>query len=223
MAAEATPDLNQLVVGFVGVLSDRLTDAESERWQWESTQESIRSEVSQLVEQNAQLAEDDVGLPWIEISAFTLALYRSLRLSLGDDTRTLELLREALTSLYRPQVASYIQLRFGISQDAPEEAFQQVSENFHSRAAERFGRSFHYVDDIRDDDRTFVNVEKCLFNEFFRRNGAPEVMGVMCAFDTVWANEVNSRPEYGVRFEMPTTLGRGDDVCRFQFTKTRIE
>ena len=220
MPSDATPDLHQMVAGFVSALSDRLTDAESGHWQWQSAQESVRSDASQLVEQNAQLAEDDVGLPWIEISAFTLALYRSLRSSLGNEKRSLELLREALTGLYRPQVTSYLQLRFGISQDSRKEAFRRVSENFHSRAEERFGRSFGYVDDVRDDGRVFVNVEKCLFNEFFRRNGAPEVMGVMCAFDTVWADEVNNEPEYGMRFEMPTTLGRGDDVCRFQFTKT---
>lgn len=82
------------------------------------------------------------------------------------------------------------------------------------------GQGFRYVGYVRDDGRVFVNIERCSFNEFFRRNGAPELTAVMCAFDTVRAEEL-SNPEYGLRFERPTTLGWGDDLCRFQFTNTR--
>ena len=74
------------------------------------------------------------------------------------------------------------------------------------------------MEDVRDDSRTFVNIERCLFNEFFRRNGAPEVIPILCALDNIWADEL-ARPRYGVRFERPTTLARGDDACRFQFSK----
>ena len=148
-----------------------------------------------------------------------LATYRSLRSSLGDEKRTLTLLREALTGRIRQQITVYIQARFGISHDAPGEAFHHVSQNFKSRGEASFGRSFRYVDDVRDDRRVFVNIERCLFNEFFRRNGAPEVTPILCSLDNVWADEL-SKPRYGVRFERPTTLAKGDDACRFQFTKT---
>jgi hypothetical protein len=195
-----------------------LTVAESKRWQ--AAQESIRSDASRLAEENAQLAEDPAGVHWIALSSMLLAIYRHLRSSLGDEKRTFDLLREALTGTLHPQITSYIQLRFGISQDSRGEAFRHVSENFRSRGEARFGRSFRYVDDVRDDGRVFVNIERCLFNEFFRKNGAPEVTAIMCAFDNVWAEEL-SKPEYGVRFERPTTLARGDDACRFQFSSTR--
>ena len=219
MPSDPVPDFDEALFSqFVGGMSNRLTAAESKRWQWQSAQESIRSDASGLAEQNGQLAKDPISVRWIALCSMLLALYRSLRSSLGDDKRTLELLHESLTGLYRP--TSYIQDRFGISQDSREEAFRRVSENFVSRGEAMFGEGFRYVDDVRDDGRVFVNVEKCLFNDFFLRNGAPEVTAVMCAFDSVWADELN-KPEYGVHFERPTTFGRGDDVCRFQFKSTR--
>lgn len=118
---------------FVAGLCDRLTAAESNRWQWDSAQESIRSDASRLAAQNAQLAEDPVGLQWIALRSMLLTLYRSLRSSSLDEERSLELLRESLTGPYRPQTKSYIRDRLGISQDARGEAFLRVSENFRSR------------------------------------------------------------------------------------------
>ncbi len=99
-------------------------------------------------------------------------------------------------------------------------AFHRPSENSPSGVEAWNCRGLNYVHDVRDERRVFVNIERCLFNEFFRRNGAPEITSVLCAVDHVWVDEL-SKPEYGVRFERPTTLARGDDACRFQFTKTQ--
>jgi hypothetical protein len=203
---------------FLRGVSERLTSAELKRWK--AARSSVRSDASGIAEANAQLAEDPAAARWIALSSMLLATYRSLRSSLGDEQRALEVIREALTRPFRDQITSYIEARFGISQDAPEETFRRVSENFKSRGEVSFGRSFRYVDDVRDDRRAFVNIERCLFNEFFRKNGAPEVTPILCALDNVWANELN-KPRYGVRFERPTTLANGNDACRFQFTKTR--
>jgi hypothetical protein len=203
---------------FLRGVSDRLTPTELERWQ--AAQVSIRSDASRIAEENAQLAEDPAAARWIALASMLLATYRCLRSSLEDEKRTLTLLREALTSPFRERITSYIEARFGISQDAPEEAFRRVSQNFKSRGEVSFVRTFRYVDDVRDESRTFVNIERCLFNEFFRQNGAPEVTPILCALDNVWADEL-SKPRYGVRFERPTTLAKGDDACRFQFTKTK--
>jgi hypothetical protein len=202
---------------FMRGVSERLTSVELERWQ--AAQVSVRSDASRIAEENAQFTEDVAAARWIALSSMLLATYRSLRSSLGEEKRTLTLLGEALTGPLRQQITSYIQARFGISQDAPGEAFHCVSQNFKSRGEASFGRSFRYVDDVRDDRRVFVNIETCLFNEFFRRNAAPEVTPILCALDNVWADEL-SKPRYGVRFERPTTLAKGDDVCRFQFSKS---
>jgi hypothetical protein len=219
MQTDRKPEIDDAVVSqFLRGVSDRLTSTELERWQ--AAQGSVRSDASRIAEENTQLAEDPAAAGWIAFASMLLATYRSLRLSLGDEKRTVTVLGEALTGPRREQITSFIEARFGISQDAPEEAFRRVSENFKSRGEMSFGRSFRYVDDVRDDSRAFVNIERCLFNEFFRQNGAPEVTPILCALDNVWADEL-SKPRYGVRFERPTMLANGDDACRFQFTKTR--
>ena len=80
------------------------------------------------------------------------------------------------------------------------------------------GSTIRYVQDVQDAERSFTNIHRCFYNDFFRANGAPEVTPIFCAMDYLWAEELE-KPQYGVRFERPTTLARGDDMCRFQFTK----
>jgi hypothetical protein len=196
-----------------------LTSAELVRWQ--AAQASVRADASRIAEESSHLAEDPAAVRWIGFSSILLATYRSLHSLLGDEGRIFTMLREALTCPLREQIVPYIEARFGILQDAPEEGFQRVSENFRSRGEVSFGRGFRYVDDVRDGRRAFVNIDRCLFNEFFRQNGAPEITPILCALDDVWADEL-CKPKYGVHFERPTTLARGDDACRFQFTKTEV-
>ena len=218
METDSKPPIDDAFASqFLQGVGERLTPAELERWQ--AAQVSVRLDASRIAEENIQLAEDPAAVRWIRFSSMLLATYRSLRSSLGDERRTLTILREALTCPLRDQITPYIEARFRIFQDAPEEGFHRVSQNFKSRGEASFGRGFRYVDDVRDDRRAFVNIERCLFNEFFRQNGAPEITPILCALDNVWADEL-SKPKYGVRFERPTTLAKGDDACRFQFTKT---
>lgn len=197
-------------------VAERLAPAEREPWR--AARESVPGEASRIADENAQFAEDAAGLRWIALASTLFAAYRALRPVLGDEKRALAVLREAMTAPFQERITSYVEARFGITQDAPGEAFARVSENFKPRGEVSFGRGFRYADDVVDARRTFVNIEKCLFHEFFRRNGAPEVTPILCALDNVWADEL-AKPRYGVRFERPTTLAKGDDACRFQFSR----
>ncbi len=138
---------------------------------------------------------------------------------LAEPASVLTIIRAALTAPFEQQVSQYLDGRFGISQAAPQEAFVRIAENFKRRGEERFGRAFAYVQDVQDAERSFTNIARCFFNDFFRTNGAPEVTAVFCALDKVWAEALESGP-YGVRFDRPTTLAEGDDACRFQFRRT---
>jgi hypothetical protein len=218
MEKEQEPPIDDAFASqFLRGVSEQLSAAESKRWQ--AAEASVRLDAARIAEESARLAEDSAALRWIALSSMLLATYKSLRSCLEDENRALAVVREALTGPFREQITSYIEARFGISQDAPEQAFHLVSQNFKSRGEVSFGGSFRYVDDVRDERRAFVNIERCLFNEFFRQNHAPEITPILCALDNVWADEL-SELRYGVRFERPTTLAKGDDACRFQFTKT---
>ena len=129
-----------------------------------------------------------------------------------------ELFHDAMSAPFRDGISGYLEGRFGISNDAPQDACLRISENFERRGEERFGSTFRYAAAVKDARRNFVNIERCFFNDFFRANKAPEVTALFCALDKIWA-EALEQGRYGVRFERPTTLAKGNDACRFQFHK----
>jgi L-2-amino-thiazoline-4-carboxylic acid hydrolase len=184
---------------------------------WSEIERCAEGRAREIVERNAARAIDAPTQLWLQRSAVVLAVYQELR-SLAEPPRVLAVIREALTRPFEQQVGPYLEGRFGISAAAPQEAFVRISENFKKRGEERFGKAFAYEQDVQDGTRSFTNIARCFFNDFFRANGAPEVTAVFCALDKVWANALENGP-YGVRFDRPTTLAQGDDVCRFQFSR----
>ena len=187
---------------------------------WHDIERSAESRACEIVERNASRAVDVPTELWLQRSAIVLAVYQELRM-LAKSDQVLAIIRGALTGPFADQVAQYLEGRFGISEAAPAEAFVRISANFKTRGEQRFGKAFAYVQDVQDGTRSFTNITRCFFNDFFRANGAPEVTSVFCALDKVWADALESRP-YGVRFERPTTLAQGDDACRFQFSRHAV-
>ena len=185
---------------------------------WREIEESAANRTLQLVTRNSSRAVDAPTQIWLQRSALVLAVYQELCLC-SEPASVLAIIREALIAPFEQQVSQYLDGRFGISQAAPQEAFVRISENFKRRGEERFGKAFAYVQDVQDEKRSFTNIARCFFNDFFRSNGAPEVTAIFCALDKVWAEALESGP-YGVRFDRPTTLAQGDDACRFQFSRS---
>ena len=186
---------------------------------WQELEASVRARAAILLEQNEARAIDAPSRQWLLLASVILAAYRELLLLVGDEQSGLSILRNAMAAPFKERLTTYIVDRFGISQDAPEEAFKRIAENFKARGEERYGQAYTYVQEVQDEGRSFVNIQKCFFNDFFRANGAAEVTPIFCAMDNLWAEELE-KPQYGVWFERTTTLARGDDMCRFQFTKT---
>jgi hypothetical protein len=182
-------------------------------------EDSLREEADRIVSENAALAVDAAGRRWSTLCSVLLAAYRTLLPLVGDSPTAISVLQSAMTAPFRVGIKAFMNDRFGISQDAPEEAFDRIAETFQSRGEERFGRAFTFVPDVRDGERSFTNIKRCLFNDFFRANNANELTVVCCAMDYVWAEEL-AHPRYGVRFERPTTLAAGDDACRFRFFRS---
>lgn len=178
--------------------------------------DDVRADSDQIARENAALGVDAAGRRWLMLCAVLLAAYRRLLPVVGDSATAVSLLQTAMTTPFRAGIQGFIHARFGISQDAPHEAFNQIAETFQNRGEQRFGRAFTFVAVGRDDGHSFTNITSCLFNDFFRANGVPELTSVCCAMDLVWADEL-THPRYGVRFERSTTLAAGDDACRFRF------
>jgi len=206
-----------IVTNLLKAVRLQITDLHG--WSWVELEATIRARAAIVLKHNEAPAIDDPSRLWLLLSSIILAAYQELRPLVGDAQAVLSILRNVMAAPFKERLTTYIAERFGISQDAPEEAFARIAENFKARGEERFGQAYSYVQEVQDEGRSFINIQKCFFNDFFRSNGMPEVTVIFCAMNNQWAEELE-KPQYGVRFARPTTLARGDDMCRFQFTRT---
>ena len=205
-----------LVTNLLAAVRPQVTDLHGRSW--EEIETAVRDRMIELTEQDEARVIDAPSRQWLLLASMVLAAYRELLPLVGDEQTGLSILCNAMATPFNERLTDYITDRFGISQDAPEEAFNRIAENFKARGEERFGKAYTYVQEVQDEGRSFINIQKCFFDDFFRANEIPEVTSIFCAMDNLWAEELE-KPQYGVRFERPTTLARGDDMCRFQFTK----
>ena len=205
-----------LVTNLLAAVRPQVTDLHGRSW--EEIETAVRDRMIELTEQNKARMIDAPSQQWLLLASMVLAAYRELLPLVGDEQTGLSILCNAMATPFKERLTGYIADRFGISQEAPDGAFNRITENFKARGEERFGKAYTYVQEVQDEGRSFINIQKCFFDDFFRANEIPEVTSIFCAMDNLWAEELE-KPQYGVRFERPTTLARGDDMCRFQFTK----
>jgi len=88
-------------------------------------------------------------------------------------------------------------------------------ERFGGEATRRsFGALFSF--EVERAPGHFVQrVTRCGFHTLLAEVGAPELTPVFCAWDRLWADEVNRIP--GVRFSRPATIAEGAPACVFAF------
>ena len=177
--------------------------------------EAVVPEIRQL---NQSRVVDEPSKNHLELTSLLLASYRVLNTVMSDREAILSLMRQTLAEPLQDYMQRYLTQRFGILPDAPTEAFDAAATNFKQRGEQSFGKAFQYEQEVQTTEQSFVNIRRCFFNDFFRANDAPELTPLFCFMDTLWADALHEG-DYNVRFERPTTLAAGDDMCRFQFTR----
>jgi hypothetical protein len=179
----------------------------------------IEARVGPIVAENTARAADDLSRRNLWLTAMLLAAYRELRERGIEAEPAVDLIRQTLMTIFRPEVLGHLRRRFDIDPEHPDRAFEQAAANFLARGESGFGSGFTYEQEVQTERQSFVNVTRCFFLDFLRANRAPELTPALCALDMVWADELNRGP-YNVSFERPTLMSRGEDKCRFQFTRT---
>lgn len=186
---------------------------------WDEVREEIHRLDKVLQEANAWRVKDRQGAIYLKVSCTLLASYRVLAPCFEDAQELLSQIKAVLDAiLFRGGMDAYLLEHFGISPDAPEEAWDQICENYVNRSRERYGGHWVVAEQgIRDHRRCFFNYYRCGFADFFLGNHARELLYLLCATDYTWGDALE---KYGIRFERPTTLSEGADACRFQLFKT---
>ncbi len=86
-----------------------------------------------------------------------------------------------------------------------------------ARTRRTYGSLFVFEEEVPGAYRQWVR--RCGFYDYLARHDVPELSAVFCAWDLLWADEVN-RLDRGVRFERPATIADGSDACLFEFRFT---
>ncbi len=180
--------------------------------------DEIEAAVPAIRESNQSRVVDEPSQNHLELTSLILASYRELSNVMSDRDAILNLMRQTMAEPLKDHMQVYLTQRFGIEPDVPSEAFEAAASNFKQRGEQSFGNAFQYEQEVHTSEQSFVNIRRCFFNDFFRANDAPELTPLFCYMDTLWADALHEGA-YNVRFDRPTTLAAGDDMCRFQFTR----
>jgi hypothetical protein len=212
---QVEPLVSEMRKMVLGELGQRLSSLVEEPWS------QLAQEISELggalEKVNSWRIQDQQGAIYLKISCALLAAYRTLERHIENKEKLLDTLRAIITAAYIGQnMDTFLSEHFGISPDAPDEAWDRLCENYISKARERFGSAWVYEQGIKDQKRFFVNIRKCGFADFLLAEGARDLLYMLCAMDYTWADGLE---KYRIRFERPTTLSEGSDACRFQFFK----
>lgn len=184
-----------------------------------SIEQKIDARMQQIMAQNEDLMVDELSGKYLSMTSLVLASFEVLEPYFGDSDKRTEVIKDAMCQILIPRVKQYVKDRFDVDPLAPGEAFSKVSENFIKRGRQFLGDSFDYGEEPRGEGERVFTVSRCFFYNFFKRHNLPELTGVFCALDTIWASEFNEG-KYDIEFDRPTVLSKGDDICRFHFVQT---
>ncbi|MGD8764524.1 MAG: L-2-amino-thiazoline-4-carboxylic acid hydrolase [Desulfobacteraceae bacterium] len=184
---------------------------------WSELTQEIFALDRQLQKLNSWRVQDQPGAIYLKISCMLLALYRTLKPLFENEDDLLNIIQETIIETNIGQdMDAFLQDHFGISPDAPDDAWDTLCKNYIVQGSQRYGCNWVFEKGIKDQRRFFVNVRKCGFADFFLDHGARDLLYTLCASDYSWGDGLK---KYNIQFERPTTLSEGSDACRFQFIK----
>jgi hypothetical protein len=185
---------------------------------WDELQQQILRLDAVLQEANGWRAKDPPGAVHVKVACTVLAIYRTLLPCFEDKQVLLDQMKAVIHAInFQGGMDAFLLDHFGISPEAPEDAWNRICANFIPKGRERYGSAWVVEQGIKDQRRCFFNFRKCGFADFFLDNDAREVLYLLCATDYIWGDALEKK--YGIRFERPTILAEGADACRFQLFK----
>jgi hypothetical protein len=203
----------QLERTFLGALKAVL--AELEVSDSAVTLATVRIRAMALFDASRALILDKPGARSIRHCALALAAYRELNKITGDRTKAWQLVKQALLRPQKSRVQKLMLWTMNLCRDRLA-LFASISEK---KQLSAYGKGFIFTKHSDNMQSYYAtHVHRCLYHEFFKANGAPELTLAFCAFDNLWGDLLQDG-RYGVRFTRPTTIAAGDEMCRFEFSR----
>lgn len=160
---------------------------------------------------NRDLVVDDQSQGHLNYVALLMATYEILLEHLSQ-TEAYALVEEAFTApLYEATKESV-----SAELDRSEDPFALLRSIGLAQEVNVYGEGFTFEHEADDGEKFLQNVTRCFYHDAFTKNGRPELTPIFCKSDAAWIDGINP-DKHSVRFERPTTLGKGHDKCRFHF------
>ncbi len=176
----------------------------------------IRRNFRALVAGNRSMLGDVLSGYHLSWSSAVLAAYRACIDKKMDQAGAIQFTAGAIFENMRADSVSIMVMKM---LDRSRDPFRAIVATAKRREERFFGNTFTFTRETDDDRRYRAVVKKCFYNDFFRKNGAPELMRIACQWDLIsWAKGI--APErHGVRFSRPVTLGLDGKECLFCFER----
>lgn len=176
----------------------------------------VKRDFKGIIAGNRSILGDVLSEYHLSWSSAVLAAYRACIDKKMDEAGAIEFTAGAIFENMR---ADSVSERVMKMLDRSRDPFRAIVAAAKRQEERFFGNTFTFIRETDDDRRYGAVVKKCFYNDFFRRNGAPELMRIACQWDLVsWAKGI--APErHGVRFSRPVTLGLDGKECLFCFER----
>ena len=175
--------------------------------------QAFHTEYNRLLSENRNWVEDEQSEFHLHFMALLLAGYKEI-LKVSTQEEALAVLKKAAIDSVKDDIQQGVRYALDYANDPMRvlvEASKEREEMF-------FGRTFTFARICDDEERYHLHVQKCFYHRFAVYHSVTELMNILCEWDWIWAGAID--PErHGFRFSLPTTLGYGNDVCRFYFER----
>lgn len=145
-------------------------------------------------------------------ACLVLASDELLRSPLPDQEHRLRVIETALLTPGAGAVKFFTRMMLLFSWDR----FRTLARYAEDSVPPRYGSAFRFETLEKTPDSFVQGVMKCFYNDFFRSAGSPHLIGLFCAYDRLWIDEIDPVRDR-VRFERPVTLAAGGSHCSFEF------
>jgi hypothetical protein len=186
----------------------------------DSLDASILSEIDpsalqEVIDKLSQKAERDLpAIPTLHVESCSVfaAVYVCLH---RIDAQQAESRLHLVLDRYGAQIAAYTVNML----DGAEDPFRRLVDESKAREETYFGPSFVF-ERTRDDNNAYnLHIKSCAFHRLFQLWDMPFLTALFCRLDEAWIKTIDTG-RHGFEFNRPTTIGFGQDCCRFLFSRT---
>lgn len=177
----------------------------------DAEKKQVMADFVQVFNQSSQFITDKSSQGHYIMCAMVQATYGVLLVKFSQE-EAIDILTQAIKQIGGKYILWSMKIMLLISRN--KRAF--IEHAAQSKSKQIYGDAF-VITEEQYANRYVSVVKQCGYDDFFTRNGKPELTQVFCAWDELWFGEINKQ-SCGIQFKRPETLGAGCQECRFEFT-----